>query len=621
MCGIAGIFNLDGAPVQIEILRGMGEIMAHRGPDDSGLFAQGSVGLAHRRLSIIDLSPLGHQPMWTVDGRFGITYNGEVYNYVELKKELAQLGHTFQSNSDTEVILEAYREWGEKCVTHFNGMFAFAIWDRVNRNLFLARDRLGVKPLYYFYNGLVFLFASEIKALLQHPGLWARPNRTAIREYVDYSFTLGSATWFEGVKQLLPGHYMLVDADGVREVEYWDVRVEAEGAGPPDETQLVEQLRDLLADAVRLRLRSDVPLGCHLSGGLDSSAVVAFASQELGTAVKTFNGRFAEGLYYDESSYARLVAGRFKTDHQEVLIRYEDLAELITRLVWFMDEPAVGPGIVPQYLVAKLAKAHVQVVLGGQGGDELFAGYHKYMPIAARSMVRQLAAGRVNIVDALSFAGNLTLFLFSERRRLAGYLQRRRRPTGRVSDDAFTPNFRRLTAHAEPVATGPRRNELDQALYLDVKQHLRALLQVEDRTSMAVSLESRVPLLDYRIVELAFRIPSELKLKRGVTKYVLRRAVQGLLPEEVVGRRDKRGFPTPTREWFRGPLRSWLEGRLLSDSFAQRDIFAPDYVKRIVVEHMVGRADHSQLLWKMLNIELWFRCFVDGEPCGGRTDA
>lgn len=621
MCGIAGIFNLDGAPVQIEILRGMGEIMAHRGPDDSGLFAQGSIGLAHRRLSIIDLSPLGHQPMWTVDGRFGITYNGEVYNYVELKKELAQLGHTFRSNSDTEVILEAYREWGEKCVTHFNGMFAFAIWDRVNRNLFLARDRLGVKPLYYFCNGRVFLFASEIKALLQHPGLWARPNRTAIREYVDYSFTLGAATWFEGVKQLLPGHYMLVDADGVREIEYWDVPVAAEAAAPLDETQLVEQLRDLLADAVRLRLRSDVPLGCHLSGGLDSSAVVAFASQELGTDLKTFNGRFAEGRYYDESNYARLVAERFKTDHREVMIQYGDLAGLITRLVWFMDEPAVGPGIVPQYLVAKLAKAHVQVVLGGQGGDELFAGYHKYMPIAARGIMQQLAAGRVTIVDTLTFAGNLTLFLLSERRRLAGYLQRRLRSTIQANADAFTPDFRRLAAYAEPSATGRQRNDLDGALYFDVKHHLRALLHVEDRTSMAVSLESRVPLLDYRIVEFAFRIPPELKLKQGVLKYTLRRAVQGLVPREVIRRRDKRGFPTPTREWFRGPLRSWLEGHLLSDSFAQRGVFSVDYVRRIVAEHMSRRADHSQLLWKMLNVELWFRCFVDGERCGGEPDA
>jgi len=614
------VYNLSGT-LERELLVRMAAAISHRGPDDDGYYFSPTapLGLLHRRLSIIDLSATGHQPMADAEGRAQIIYNAEVYNYKELLPELQALGYRFRGSSDTEVALNAYLEWGPDCLRRFNGMFALAIWDERRQRLFLARDRMGIKPLYYWYDPATqaLIFASEIKALLQDPRVPRQPNLSAIAEYGRYMYTTGEQTWFAGIQQLPPGCYAELgpDTGGLRVARWWDLPSGEDAAGERSEDEYVAELRALLADAVRLHLRSDVPVGAHLSGGLDSSSVVALASRWLAGEgagpLRTFSGAFNAGAAYDERPYIHAVAEMYHTDHHEIIPKAEDFPTLLPKLIWHMDYPSVGVGLYPQYHVCKLtAASHIKVVNGGQGGDELFAGYFRYVPPYLRGQLASLRQRPRPGAAAALLADMMRVGLRQPLREVALNSGRRRLASEGVSG-LLNANVQAMLPPRE-AGPNPGSNPLQRALYWDLRNYLPALLHVEDRTSMSVSLESRVPLLDYRIVELAARIPAALKLRGLENKRIMRRAVAPLLPPAVVARKDKKGFPTPIEQWFAGPLRGWLTETLTDLGPTARELLDPAYVATLLREH--GRTDHSRALWMALNTALWCATFIDGDP-------
>ncbi len=623
MCGIAGIFNRLGTSPDMDVLRRMNERIAHRGPDGDGFFTEGGVALAHRALRIIDLSDAAIQPMHNHDGSLHLVFNGEVYNYVELRPELEARGYTFRSHSDTEVLLNAYEEWGVDCLQRLNGMFAFAIWDSRKERLFIARDRIGVKPVYYHWDGERLVFGSEIKALLAYPGIETRPNFAAIAEYMNAMFTTGEHTWFEGIKRLLPGHYILADAQGLHVRQWWDAPTAEDPVGKHDESYYVSRTRALLEDSVRLRLRSDVPLGAHLSGGLDSSSIVALLSRRLrenGEPVRTFSGAFAEGPAYDERKYVKDVVAKYGTEHHETLPTAGDLQRLLDRIVWHMDEPAAGPGILLQWAVCRITNdAGVIVINGGQGGDEAWGGYLGYVPAYFRSLLKAARKHPRLLLDVLK-SGFVLLSRSNTRVTLLKTLVRGRKARLRASTALGTwagPAFKRAAVGAKQAerttttgATQGRRSALGAVMYYDLKWYLPALLQVEDRTSMAFSLESRAPLLDYRLIELAASVPSHLKMKHLDMKHIFKEAVKDVLPASIYKRTDKMGMPTPVDIWFRESLAGWVREQLDSPDASEFGLLDLDFVLHALEEHQSGARDRSLDLWKMLNLVTWWRLHI-----------
>jgi len=642
MCGICGIVDFERRVELADICR-MLELEAHRGPDDAGwLLAdtrQGSyrtgrpqesapedfspdLGFGHQRLSIIDLSPAGHQPMCNENGRLWITYNGEVYNYRELAEELKARGHVFSSHTDTEVILHAYEEWGLEAFARFNGMWGFALWDVARQEVVLVRDRFGIKPLYYFYDGRRLIFASEIKCLVEllKPG----PNYQAVYVFLTEGLVDGlEDTFFVGVKRLPPGCYarLVLGSRGFEVVRFWDCRPDAE-LERLAEAEVVEKFRFILEDAVKLRLRSDVPVGTCLSGGLDSSTIFYFAARHYtGGRMNAFTAYFAdEGGDFDERRFALQVAEECGGVPHLVNPRAEELFAKLERIIWHLDEPCKAMGVYPQWHVLELAQDKVKVVLDGQGGDELLAGYHTYYEYYVRDFIRSLFKEL-----QLWRLGQLTSeFLPVLRLTRKGLLWE-------IFTGEFVPeSIRRIKRHilppedrfsflapefAESYALNeqpPRwsRGELANKLYGDLcRDMLPALLRYEDRIGMAFSLEARVPFLDYRLVELVLGLPDHFKIRRGWTKYVLRRAMDGLLAETVTWRKDKKGFPTPTSVWFRGRLKGEVQELLQSPSFLGRGIFQPRRVGEILERHVSGREDLDWLLWRIITLEVWFRVF------------
>ena len=613
---------MSGEPPDPAVLLHMAEAVAHRGPDGQRFYTEGGLGLAHRHLRIIDLSDAAMQPMANEDGSLQLIFNGEIYNYVELRPQLEAKGHRFLSHSDTEVLLRAYEEWGTGCLSRLNGMFAFALWDRRRERLFIARDRLGVKPLYYWWNNGTLAFASEIKALLTHPSIEARPHLSAIAEYMNAMYTTGEHTWFSGIKRLLPGHFMLAEPAGLRIERWWDVPSTEDPPGRHTEKYYIDTTRELLEDSVRLRLRSDVPLGAHLSGGIDSSAVVAILSKQLrplGEPVRTFSGAFREGQAYDERRYINLVARRYKTDHRETIPCAHDLPALFDKMVWHMDEPTAGPGLLLQWEVCALSRASgVTVINGGQGGDEAWAGYFGYIPAYLRTLLRQTPKDPRLLANLTTDA--VTLLRRNTTRSamthaLRGGRRGRLRASSALGDWAGERFGDQPFNLPDPVADdesrSAHRTPLAAATYWDMKWYLPALLHVEDRTSMAFSLESRAPLLDYRLIEHAATVPSALKMKGLTTKYVLREAVRDLLPAPIYKRTDKMGMPTPIAPWFRGSLSSWVRSQLLSEE--RSGLLSPRYVAQALSEHSAGKVDRSNDIWKALNVEAWWRVFMRGQ--------
>ncbi len=607
----------------------MNRQILHRGPDDAGFYISGNVGLAMRRLSIIDLQT-GHQPVSNEDGTNWIVFNGEIYNHSELRSGLEARGHRYRSRSDTETIVHLYEEYGRECVCHLRGMFAFVLWDERRRRIFAARDRIGIKPFYYLQDAGVFLFASEIKSLLAHPHVRAELNRAGLPEYLAFGYLSGEETLFAGIRKLLPGHVLELDEAGAVKIEpYWDLP-SSEGSAARPEKYYVETYRGMLEDAVSSHLMSDVPLGVFLSGGLDSSAVAALMTKIRCEPIETFSVGYEEATY-SELPYARTVAQHLGSVHHEVRVSRNEFFDALPRLIWHEDEPLVWPSSVSLYFVARLARERVTVVLTGEGSDETLAGYTRYpwtlwnarfdkvyrrfTPAQLRRWVRETTAN--------------SPWLGSELRRKLQHTFLGRDGNSWIS--FYFDNFYSAFSAADQMdlladtngwtPEAPYRNSLywwenssgdlmARLLYADIKTYLVELCMKQDNMSMAASIESRVPFLDHVLVEFAASIPSRYKTRRLAGKCILKSAVAGLLPESIVKRR-KMGFPTPFRGWLAGPQLQVVEDALLERRSLVRGLFRPEAVRHCFAEHRSGKADHSDRIWRLLNLELWHRVFID----------
>ncbi|WP_347507200.1 asparagine synthase (glutamine-hydrolyzing) [Pseudomonas anguilliseptica] len=636
MCGIAGSLATFGNSGEItNSLKKMMSAIRHRGPDGDGIWLdeRRPVGLGHVRLAIIDPEH-GKQPMVTEDGRFIVVFNGAIYNYLELRRELINKGHPIHSYSDTEVLLYAYREWGERFVDRLLGMFAFAIWDKHEQRLFCARDRIGIKPFYYHFDGRRLVFASEIKAILADNGVKAQANPDGLQDYLTFQFCLDEKTLFQGVNKLEPGYCLSAWYEGdslkIQTRQYWDLHYNIDEEH--DERYFIDTLSGLIDDSVRLHMRSDVPLGAHLSGGLDSSAIVCLASRMLGgEKMHTFTGAFSEGPQFDETGYAKDVATFAGTQYNEIYIPAgNELADMLPRLMYYMDEPLAGPGVIPQYYVSQLAAKHVKVVMGGQGGDELFIGYARYMALylekCLSGAIYQTADQNRYAVSLESIVPNLPLLAtyqpmlqglwknglfaphdqryFSLLDRSEGMVQLFNQgvlqsSSGYSSFESFQRIFNRSEMHSL----------VNQMTYFDLKGSLPALLHVEDRTSMAASIESRVPLLDHRIVEFMATIPPNIKFAQGRMKHLFKESVRSAVPQSIFDRKDKMGFPTPLTQWTKGVARDFVRDTLLSDRARQRGLYDV-----VAVEKALGNeSEFGRVVWGLLCLELWHRIFIDGD--------
>ncbi len=627
MCGICGKINLKGLSVDENLLNRMTSCLAHRGPDDEGIYANKNIGLGHRRLSIIDLSPLAHQPMSNEDKSVWIVYNGEIYNFLELRGELVKKGHVFRSKSDTEAIIHLYEEYGIECLKYLRGMFAFAIWDEKEQTLFLARDRVGKKPLYYWYSPDTFVFASEIKSILQDVNFSRKPNLTAIHHYLTYQDVPAPWTAFEGIKKLPPAHYLLLKNGQVQIKRYWKLSYLPKHKMNIEDLQ--KEIIDRLEEAVKIRLMSDVPLGAFLSGGIDSSAVVALMSQAMNKPVKTFSIGFKEKAY-SELRYARLISERFRTEHTEFIVE-PNVIDIIDKLVWHYNEPFADVSAIPTYYVSKLAREHVTVILNGDGGDENFAGYGKYIAIEfSRRMQKFVPAAVVRaflpLVKTLPHGKNPNNFFWRLKQFLKEYPEKPEMRNGHwmshftteMKNNLYTDDFllkfsfdNSFELLLEKYREAEADTFLDKTLYADVMMYLPDDLLVKvDVASMANSLEARSPILDHEFMEFVAKIPSELKLNGRTTKFIFKKALKGLLPEEVLFR-EKMGFGVPIDHWFRNELKEMSYDILLSQRAIKRGYFKKKSIKKIIDEHTSGKWNWHNHIWNLLMLELWHRMFID----------
>lgn len=624
MCGIVGIVNFDPrATVDEARLRRMRDVLRHRGPDAEGLMVSGNVGLGHRRLSIIDLSG-GRQPMANRTQSVWITFNGEIYNFKELRADLASHGCSFTTNSDTEVLLRAYEMFGEGCVERLRGMFAFAVWDAPRQKLFLARDRLGIKPLYYALSREGILFASEIKGILAANSAKPSFNEDILPEFLATRFHAGPQTFYRGIQKLLPAHTLSwTRADGVRINQYWQLPSEIDDASV-SMAQRASEVRELLNDAVQSHLVSDVPVGLFLSGGLDSSGLAALMAPMVAEPIRTFSVGFDEPQF-SELPYARLVAESIGAVHREVVVMGSEFFETLPQLIWHEDEPIAFPSSVPLYFVSRLARESVKVVMTGEGADELFLGYNRYrvtawnerlgraywaaVPAPMRNSVRNLLhrlppAWRrypERSFFALSpdarglFYENFAVFPERLRLELLGEAK---------SSDPYAESLRYYGQG--PVGT------LERMSHADLQTYLVELLMKQDQMSMAASIESRVPFLDHVLVERVAALPARYKVQGWKTKAVLREALKDIVPQPIMTRK-KMGFPVPLSRWFRGRFWPLVEEFVLGERALRRGLFQPEALRRIALEHRSGKAEHGDRLWLLINLEIWQRIALDGE--------
>jgi asparagine synthase (glutamine-hydrolysing) len=635
MCGIGGFvwMGKGSTPFDAERrLRAMIKTVRHRGPDDEGVWTDHVCGLAHARLSIIDLSPAAHQPMGGADGRVWVSFNGEIYNFLELRRELETKGYVFRSHSDTEVIVYGYAAWGEKVFTRLRGMFAIAIWDRANRKLVLARDRFGKKPLYYARVRDLVLFGSEIKELLTWPEVSRQPDKVAVDQFLTLQYVPSPRTAFEAVRKVPPAHYMV--AEHVERgwlvgdpIEYWRLPQPQLAKKSLSERTLTAELIERLKESVKLRLISDVPLGAFLSGGVDSSAVVAMMSESCSGPVKTFSIGFPN-KEYDETRYARMVAERYATQHEEMIVE-PDAISIIPKIVWHYGEPFADSSAIPTYYVSQIARRKVTVALNGDGGDEAFMGYGRYdtcLRLSAFDWIprrwRALAVAAVThlprpirsrydnrlsaVADLIRCADDrasqryaFTITYFMDHQKKDGYTAEMSEFLAGSALDLLQPYF----DVAPTFVSG--------ANWADIHTYLPDDLMVKvDVASMAHSLESRSPLLDHVFMEWAMTIPEEIKMAGGITKALFKKALEPYLPHEVLYR-PKMGFGCPVDHWFRAELKEMAYDVLLSESATSRRIFRKDYVKQLLDEHVSGQTNHQTRLWALLMLELWYRMWVD----------
>lgn len=626
MCGIAGIIALDkqrkidGLPKKLDALN---KILKHRGPDDDGVWMSTDhrIGFAHQRLTIIDLSNHGHQPMIGQNGHV-IIFNGEIYNHIELREELKSEWN-FQSSSDTEVILAAYQKYGENCLDHLRGMFAFAIWD--GNKLFCARDRFGIKPFYYAVVDGVFYFASEAKAIVPFLND-IKVDDKAFAEYITFQYPISQRTLFKDIHQLLPGHKLIIRDNEPKISRYWDVKYEIDF--DHSEKYFRERLEDLLNDSIKVHLRSDVPVGCYVSGGIDSSLISAIATEHTGSAMPFFNGRFSYGEGYDESHYAQEVADQCNTQLHCIDITSKDFEDVIRKVIYHLDYPVAGPGSFPQYMVSKLVSEHVKVVLGGQGGDEIFGGYARYVLAYFEQSINAAIEGTYKnghfVVTPESIIPNLQVLkeykplmkqfwsdgLFdSLDKRYYSLVNRAADFKDEVDWDAL--DFGYVFEEFHSIFNNPRNvghaSYFDKMTHFDFKCLLPGLLQVEDRVSMAHGLEARVPLLDHKLVEFAATIPADIKFEGGQMKHLLKTTFSEHIPDKIINRRDKMGFPVPLNDWVQTDLKEFVFDILNTGKSKHREYINFDSV----LAHLSKTGKFSRKLWAMLSLELWHQAFQD----------
>ncbi|RJP55269.1 MAG: asparagine synthase (glutamine-hydrolyzing) [Anaerolineaceae bacterium] len=651
MCGIFGVWNITKQPVDVQRLLGSLQKIRHRGPDDEGYLLVDSssreaasclgpdsaehvklpriervfdskfnVALGFRRLSILDLSPAGHQPMSNEDGSLWIVFNGEVYNYIELREELKALGYTFRTQSDTEVILNAYDAWGVDCLNRFNGMWGFALFDTRKNRLFCARDRFGIKPFYYHFDRKRFIFASEIKAILDYSDMERKPNDAIVYDYLNYALMDHSEeTFFESVNQLLPAHSLILENGNVYIQRYWDLNPENKLSLASD-ADYEKRFLELFEDAIRVHLRSDVAIGSCLSGGLDSSSIVCVTNKLLfsdrvvepeliGEQQKTFSSCFDDPRF-DERQHIESVLTTTSAERNYTFPTAQNLMEDIQRLTWHQDEPFGSTSIYAQWCVMRIAAQRgVRVLMDGQGSDELLAGYHPYFDSywgtllsqgSFPALLREWSAYRNHYGVSYSYLFQHTLFSIAPK----AFQRRVRAGRGALGlNSAFSSRFQsRYPDENMNFKSTPLSNRLYQAL---VRSSLPALLRYEDRNSMAYSIEARVPFLDYRLVEFIFSLPEEQKIKNAQTKFVLRNSMKGVLPEPIRARMDKMGFVTPERVWMSGELKNWVDDIFTSNSFAENPYLDVSKVKTLMADHRAGQRDLGSTLWRWINLELW----------------
>lgn len=606
MCGIVGYLNGRGVPADRALIEQMADVIAHRGPDDRGFYYddQNGVAFGHRRLSIIDLSAAGHQPMANEDGTIWITFNGEIYNYLELIPELQSLGHRFQSASDTEVIIHAYEQWGVDCLSRFNGMWAFCIWDSRKRTFFAARDRFGEKPFYYWRGQDAILFASEIKAILRSPAYNPRPNDRLIHDYLSFGILDHTdQTFYKGINQLLPGHYMLGFEDDLVIQPYWELNATIDDQ--ISDTEAVAKFRALLEDSIRLRLRSDVPVGSSLSGGLDSSAIVVMASEQLkrasGGRMKTFSCVYPQPEF-NERRFAEDVVDRSGAEGYYLEPQVEGLVERIDELLWYQDEPFSTLGVYSQWSVMSLAKRHgVTVLLDGQGSDEILGGYLWFL--------------KYGLSDTLA-SGNLLEFLSELQAYRTHYPESLLSLWKGIVSPLLPEGIKRLVRGQRPalpeLPPGAAPNALLKQMRTSLQLYnLRAYLHYEDRNSMAFSREARLPFLDHRLVEFAYSLPNRMKIRGATTKWLLRTALAEKLSPELLSRRDKMGYATPSSPWLRSTERPAIMAVLDSPSIRERSWFWRTDVQANIRAFVAGESRELSVIWQYVILELWFRRFMD----------
>ena len=625
MCGFVGIINKRGTAVDSVILKNMADTISHRGPDDEGSFIHDHIGFYHKRLAIIDLET-GRQPMSF--GGITIVFNGEIYNYVELREELVKRGYNFETQSDTEVIIRMYQQCGKDCIYKLNGMFAFILFDKNQNRIIIARDHFGIKPLYWYQDEEQILFGSEIKAILAHPSVSALPNYKTIHEYLTFQFILDEETMFENIYKCLPGHLIELDLRSMKmnRYSYWEPNFKLD----PYHTEeyFIVELRKILEDTIKIQLRSDVPLGTYLSGGLDSSLITLMVSKFYDKPLKTFTGAFLEGKEFDETDYARLVSDICNAEMFVVYPTEKEFIELMPKLIYHLDEPVAGPGLFPQYIVSRKARENVTVVLGGQGGDEIFGGYTRYviayLEQALKGAIFETNEEGEHIVSLNSILPNLPVlknyipimksFWKSDPfepmdRRYFNLINRlgisrdylTRDFLSSYDSEAIFKRFQLLFNHSDTLSY------YNKMTHFDMFGSLPGLLQVEDRVSMAVSIESRVPLLDRRIVDLVSVMPAGMKFKGGELKYLFKKTVKDIVPKRILERKDKMGFPVPIHIWSKNKANIFFKDVLFSKQCRERGLVDHENVSRLIEsERPFGRA-----LWGILSLELWFNQFID----------
>ncbi|HEY1341697.1 MAG TPA: asparagine synthase (glutamine-hydrolyzing) [Bryobacteraceae bacterium] len=627
MCGIAGFVSRSVIAERDNTIERMARSIQHRGPDQEGIYREAHAQLGFRRLAIIDLVT-GQQPIVNETGDQRIIFNGEIFNHADLRPDLEAAGHRYTTRSDSETILHAYEQYGPTCVKKFRGMFAFAIWDSARQTLFAARDRLGKKPFYYYWDGSLFVFASEIKAILAHPSITATFEDSLLSEYLAFGYTSGDRTLFRGIRKLMPGHTLTLTPENLLIQRYWDLPKQPPADGSRPDEEWIAECRRRLEETVRMRLMSDVPLGMFLSGGVDSSAIAGLMTRMVSGRVKTFSVGYAEAEY-SELGYARHVAESIGTDHHEVVVGMEDFFNAVPNLVWHEDEPITWPSSVSLYFVSRLASEQVKVVLTGEGSDEMFAGYSRY---------RFYEINQAGLRYYKLLPGALRRALRSgveDSRLLSGAIRRKLQHSfvgrGETLESLYLDNFYSAFSAADQerllLPGAPRSSPYDsylgywneaanlpilqRLLYADQKSYLVELLMKQDQMSMACSIESRVPFLDHHFVEFAARVPRRLKIRNGEAKYILKRAVEDVLPRDIIYRR-KMGFPTPLRQWLREPRAEGLLKMLDERDSLLAAYVNPDELRTLVERHKSGQVDATDRIWRLLNLQIWGDLFFTG---------